>query len=202
MSYAQQYLAEMQQIIEQLDVGALDRLVELLVAVRDRQGRAFFIGVGGGAGNASHAVCDFRKLAGIEAYAPLDNVSELTAQINDEGWETSVANLLRDSRLTSKDLVFVFSVGGGNLERNISVNLVRAVQYAREVGAAIAGVVGRDGGYTAQVADACVIIPTINTATVTPHTEAFQAALWHLLLSHPALQVPPMHWEPEHDQRH
>ncbi|MBI2887072.1 MAG: SIS domain-containing protein [Chloroflexi bacterium] len=195
MPYVQQYLDEMRQIIEQLDAGAVDRLVDLLVAVRARGGRAFFIGVGGGAGNASHAVCDFRKLAGIESYSPLDNVSELTAQINDNGWDLSLAAWLRESRLRREDLVFVFSVGGGNLAHNISVNLVRALEYAKEVGAAVAGVVGRDGGYTAQVADACIVVPTVNPQTVTPHTEAFQAVLWHLLVSHPSLQVAPMKWE-------
>ncbi len=197
MSYVQQYLDEMRDIIERLDVTAIERLVDLLVTVRGRQGRAFFIGVGGGAGNASHAVCDFRKLAGIESYSPLDNVSELTAQINDSGWESSLANMLGESRLNRNDLVFVFSVGGGNVEHNISVNLVQALQYAQSVGAAIAGVVGRDGGYTAQVADVCIVVPPVNPATVTPHTEAFQAVIWHLLVTHPALQAAPMKWESE-----
>lgn len=195
MPYVQQYLTEMRQIIDGLDASTIDRMVDLLVMVRERQGRAFFIGVGGGAGNASHAVCDFRKLAGIEAYSPLDNVSELTAQINDNGWEWSLVQLLQENRLNNKDLVFVFSVGGGNEASNISINIVRALEHARTVGAAITGVVGRDGGYTAQVADVCLVIPTVNPQTVTPHTEAFQAAIWHLLVSHPALQIAPMKWE-------
>jgi D-sedoheptulose 7-phosphate isomerase len=167
----------------------------LLRDVRQGGGRLFFLGVGGGAGNASHAVNDFRKIAGIEAYTPTDNVSELTARVNDDGWETAYVKWLQISRLRSRDMVFVFSVGGGNVERNISVNLVRALQYAQEVGAKICGVVGRDGGFTAQVADACVVIPVVNHATITPHTEAFQAVVWHLLVSHPDLQVSEMKWE-------
>jgi len=170
-------------------------MVDLLVALRERGGRLFFLGVGGGAGHASHAVNDFRKIAGIEAYTPTDNISELTARVNDDGWETVFVNWLKGSRLNGNDMVFVFSVGGGDLERNISANLVRALQYAKEVGATICGVVGRDGGYTAQVADACVIVPTVNQQTVTPHTEAFQAVIWHLLVSHPALRVAEMKWE-------
>jgi D-sedoheptulose 7-phosphate isomerase len=158
-------------------------------------GGFFFLGVGGGAGHASHAVNDFRKIAGIEAYTPTDNVSELTARINDEGWESVFANWLKGSRLSENDMVFVFSVGGGDLERNISPNLVRALQYAKNVGATICGIVGRDGGYTAQVADACVIIPTVNPDRVTPHTESFQALIWHLLVSHPRLQMSAMKWE-------
>jgi D-sedoheptulose 7-phosphate isomerase len=195
VAFIQQYLAEMQQIAAALDVEAIDRLVELLVAVRQRDGRVFCLGIGGSAGNASHAVCDFRKLGGLEAYSALDNLSELTAQINDNGWEDCLANWLRESRLTARDLVFVLSVGGGSLEHNISPNLVRAIQYARGVGAAVAGIVGRDGGYTAQAADVCVVIPTVNSATVTPHTESFQAAVWHLLVSDPRLQTGPARWE-------
>ena len=195
MSYTTQYLAEVTQIISQLDTAAIDRMLTLLVALRERQGRLFFLGVGGGAGHASHAVNDFRKISGIEAYTPTDNVSELTARINDDGWESAFVNWLKGSRLNRNDLVFVFSVGGGDLERNISPNLVRALEYAKEVGATICGVVGRNGGYTAQVADACVVVPTVNPETVTPHTEAFQAVIWHLLVSHPALRVAEMKWE-------
>lgn len=194
-SYIQDYVAEVSQITAQLDVGAIARIVELLSELRTRHGRLFILGVGGGAGNASHAVNDFRKIAGIEAYAPTDNVSELTARINDDGWDTTFSNWLRISRLGGDDMILVFSVGGGDLARNISPNLVRALEYARQVGATVCGIVGRDGGYTAQVSDACVIVPTVNPETVTPHTEAFQAVVWHLLVSHPALQKAPMKWE-------
>jgi len=195
MSYTSQYIQEVTDILNRLDTTAIDRMVELLVALRERNGRLFFLGVGGSAANASHAVNDFRKLAGIEAYTPTDNVSELTARINDESWESVFVNWLRGSRLSASDMVFVLSVGGGNLERNISPNLVRALEYAREVGATICGIVGRDGGFTAQVADACAIVPTVNPKTVTPHTESFQAVIWHLLVSHPSLQVAEMKWE-------
>lgn len=195
MLYTEDYLAEAAQIIGRLDVGAIEKVLALLVALRERQGRLFVLGVGGGAGHASHAVSDFRKIAGIEAYTPTDNLSELTARINDEGWESVFANWLKGSRLSNNDMIFIFSVGGGDLERNISPNLVRALEYAREVGATICGVVGRDGGYAARVADACVIIPMANPETVTPHTESFQALVWHLLVSHPALQASPMKWE-------
>ena len=195
MSHVTRYLREAIQILEQLDPAPIEAIAALLARTRDRGGRLFVLGVGGGAGHASHAVSDFRKIAGIEAYAPSDNVTELTARINDDGWETVYANWLAGSRLRPEDLILVFSVGGGDLERNISPNLVRALDYARTVGAAIAGVVGRDGGYTARVADACVIIPTVNPATVTPHTEAFQALVWHLLVCHPALQAAEMKWE-------
>src|SRR5712692_891414 len=194
-SYTQRYLAEASQIISQIDTNAVDRMVKMLLALRRSEGRLFFLGVGGGAGHASHAVNDFRKIAGIEAYTPTDNVSELTARVNDDGWETVFVNWLRTSRLNKKDMVFVFSVGGGDLAHSISPNLVRALEYAREVGATICGVVGRNGGYTAQVADACVVIPTANPETITPHTEAFQAVVWHLLVSHPDLRVAPMKWE-------
>lgn len=194
-SYAQSYLSDAAKIIELIDAKAVEGLADLLVNLRSRQGRLFFLGVGGGAGHASHAVNDFRKIAGIEAYTPTDNVSELTARVNDDGWESVFVNWLRVSRLNSADLVFVFSVGGGDLNRNISPNLVRALEYAKEVGAKICGVVGRDGGYTAKVADACVIIPTINPRSITPQTESFQALIWHLLVSHPALRVAPMKWE-------
>lgn len=195
MSHVAQYLAETQEIARLLDPAAIERVVDLLVTVRARQGRIFFVGLGGGAGNASHAVCDFRKLAGFEAYSALDNVAELTALINDEGWEHALSNWLRESRLGPRDLVFVFSVGGGDLARNISTNLVRAVQFAREVGAAVSGIVGRDGGFTAAEADACIVVPTVNQATVTAHTEAFQAVIWHLLVSDPRLQQVAMKWE-------
>ena len=195
MSYTKEYIAEASQILSKLDVEAIERIVDLLIALRSRGGRLFFLGVGGGAGHASHAVNDFRKIAGIEAYTPTDNVSELTARINDDGWESVFANWLKGSRLSENDMVFAFSVGGGDLERNISPNLVQALQYAKNVGATICGVVGRDGGYTAQVADACVIIPTVNPDRVTPHTESFQALIWHLLVSHPRLQMSAMKWE-------
>ena len=195
MSYTTDYLAEASQILNRLNVAAIDKMVGLLLALRERGGRLFFLGVGGGAANASHAVNDFRKIAGIEAYTPTDNVSELTARVNDDGWESVFVNWLKGSHLNGHDMVFVFSVGGGDLERNISPNLVRALQYAQEVGASICGVVGRDGGYTAQVADACVVIPTVNPKTITPHTESFQALIWHLLVSHPRLQASAMKWE-------
>jgi D-sedoheptulose 7-phosphate isomerase len=195
MSYTSEYLAEARQVLERIDAAAIDRLVTLLVALRKRGGRLFVLGVGGGAGNASHAVNDFRRICGIEAYTPTDNVSELTARINDDGWETSFANWLRVSRLGSSDLVLVFSVGGGDLERNVSANLVRALEHAKQVGAAVCGVVGRDGGHTARVADACVIVPTVNPETQTPHAEAFQSLVWHLLVSHPALRTAAMKWE-------
>lgn len=195
MSYVREYLDEAKRIIAQLDAGSIERTVSLLVDLRARGGRLFILGSGGGAGHASHAVCDFRKIAGIEAYAPTDNVSELTARVNDDGWETSYVNWLRVSRLTSRDMLFIFSVGGGSLEHNVSPNLVRSLEYARQVGASICGVVGRDGGYTAQVADACVVVPTVNPGTVTPHVEAFQAVVWHLLVSHPDIQAVAMKWE-------
>lgn len=195
MSYIAQYLEEAIDILKKIDQGAIERIVVLLVALHERGGRLFLLGVGGGAGHASHAVCDFRKIAGIEAYTPADNVSELSARTNDDGWETVFVNWLKGSRLNSNDMILVFSVGGGDLEHNISPNLVRALQYAQEVGATICGVVGRNGGYTAQVADACVVVPTVNPETVTPHTESFQALIWHLLVSHPDLQVSPMKWE-------
>ena len=195
MDYVAQYIEEAQKILRQIDLQAVERTVDLLVELRERAGRLFIVGVGGGAGHASHAVNDFRKICGIESYAPTDNVSELTARINDDGWETSFANWLRGSRLSPADMVFVFSVGGGDVERNISANIVRALQEAKRVGAAVCGVVGRDGGYTAQVADACILIPVVNTATITPHTEAFQAVVWHLLVSHPRLKYSEMKWE-------
>jgi D-sedoheptulose 7-phosphate isomerase len=195
MTYAAQHLNEAARVLAELDVDAIERVAVTLAGVRERDGRLFFLGVGGSAGNCGHAVNDFRKLAGFEAYAPTDNVSELTARTNDEGWETVFVAWLRGSRLRAEDGVFVFSVGGGSLEKNISPNLVRALEYARHVGAAIVGVVGRDGGFTAQVADACVIVPTVNLETVTPHAEAFQAVIWHLLVSHPLLKAASTKWE-------
>jgi D-sedoheptulose 7-phosphate isomerase len=195
MTYSAQYVREAIAILQQLDVDSVERTVDLLLRVRERKGRLFLLGVGGGAGHASHAVCDFRKICGMEAYAPSDNVSELTARINDDGWDTAYANWLRGSRLGPSDGVFVFSVGGGDAERNVSANLVRALQYSKQVGASICGVVGRDGGFTAQVADACVLIQVSNPQTVTPHTESFQALVWHLLASHPRLKTSEMKWE-------
>ena len=195
MTYAKQYIEEALLILKQLDQPAIERTADLLLELRERSGRLFFLGVGGGAGHASHAVCDFRKIAQIEAYAPSDNASELTARVNDEGWDTCYANWLRGSRLNDADMVFVFSVGGGDAKQNISANLVRALEYARKVGATICGVVGRDGGYTAQVADACVLVPVVNSSRITPHTESFQAMIWHLLVSHPKLRIAEMKWE-------
>ncbi|MEK7702483.1 MAG: SIS domain-containing protein [Nitrospirota bacterium] len=194
-SYVAQYFNEVKSIAEKIDQGMVTNMVTRLVALRKSGGRLFFLGVGGSAGNAGHAVNDFRKIVGIESYAPTDNVSELTARINDDGWDTSYANYLKGSHINSADGIFVLSVGGGNLEKKVSTNLVEAIKVAREVSATVFGIVGRDGGYTAQVADACVIIPTVNASTVTPHTEAFQAVVWHLLVSHPALLANEMKWE-------
>jgi D-sedoheptulose 7-phosphate isomerase len=195
MGFVEQYLEEAGRVLEAIRPGDVESLAQLLADLRNRGGRLFVLGSGGGAGHASHAVCDFRKLAAIEAYAPTDNVSELTARVNDEGWETSYREWLKVSRLSPKDMLLVFSVGGGDLERNISANLVRAVEYARQIGSSIGAVLGRDGGFTGRVADAPVIVPTVNAAHVTPHTEAFQAVIWHLLVSHPALQAAPTKWE-------
>jgi D-sedoheptulose 7-phosphate isomerase len=195
MSYAQQHLNEAVDILNKIDVGAIEKMADLLADIKQADGRIFFLGVGGSAGNCSHAVNDFRKIVGIESYAPTDNVSELTARTNDEGWATIFVEWLKISKLNSKDAVFVFSVGGGNLEKNISPNLVTAAQHAKSVGAKVLGVVGRDGGFTAQVADACVIVPTVNPDTITPHSEAFQAVVWHLLVSHPKLKVNQTKWE-------
>ncbi len=195
MSYAQQHLKEAQEIIDQIDIEAIEKVADLLATVKKDQGRIFFLGVGGSAGNCSHAVNDFRKIVEIESYAPTDNVSELTARTNDEGWPTIFEPWLKLSKLNPKDAVFIFSVGGGNLEKNISPNLVNALKYAKQVGAKITGVVGRDGGYTAQVSDACVVIPTVNPENITPHSEAFQAVIWHLLVSHPKLKENQTKWE-------
>src|SRR4051794_11970285 len=189
MSYSEQHLRETAEVVSKLDPALCEKAVSLLAEVRQRGGRLFILGVGGSAANASHAVNDFRKIAGIETYAPTDNVSELTARTNDEGWETVFVEWLRGSRLNAADGILVFSVGGGDLERNVSPNLVRAVQHAKKVGATVCGIVGRDGGYTAKVADACVIVPTVNAAHVTPHAEAFQAVVWHLFVTHPALKA-------------
>src|ERR1039458_1470111 len=193
--FSKRYLHEVGKITAQLDAAAIDGVVAALAETRSRGGRPFQLGVGGGAANASHPIQDFRKIAGLESYAPTDNVSELTARTNDEGWPGVFESWLRTSRLRSEDCILVFSVGGGNLEKNVSPNLVLALQYARSVGAKIAAIVGRDGGYAAQVADACVIIPTVNPVHVTPHAEAFQAVVWHLVVSHPALKQAETKWE-------
>jgi len=193
--YIETYFKDCVEIINRIDRGQITNVSAILKKIQLRQGRLFILGVGGSAGNASHAVNDFRKIAGIESYAPTDNVSELTARVNDDGWETVFVNWLKGSRLNSKDGILVFSVGGGNAEKNVSVNLVRALQYARDVGASIMGIVGRDGGYTAKVADACVIIPPVNNETITPQTEAFQAVVWHLLVSSPDMKKYEMKWE-------
>lgn len=195
VSYTTKYLLEAAEVLRQLDVDVIERTVDLLAGVRQRGGRLFFLGVGGGAGHASHAVCDFRKIGGFEAYTPTDNVSELTARTNDDGWNTAYRNWLRSSRLCERDLVFVFSVGGGDAERNISANLVEALKYAQQVGASISGVVGRDGGFTARVANTCMLVRVPNSETMTPHTESFQALLWHLIVSHPRIRVGEMKWE-------
>ncbi len=195
MSYAQQHLREAAEIIGRIDVGAIENMATLLAEVKQQNGRIFFLGVGGSAGNCSHAVNDFRKIVGIESYAPTDNVSELTARTNDEGWATIFVEWLKISKLKKEDCVFVFSVGGGNSEKNISPNLVEALKYAKAVGAKVTGVVGRDGGFTAQTADVCCIVPTVNSDTITPHAEAFQAVIWHLLVSHPKLKANQTKWE-------
>jgi D-sedoheptulose 7-phosphate isomerase len=195
MGYAEQHMRESIQIIEKMDLEPIEKIADLLVLVKAEGGRIFFLGVGGSAGNCSHAVNDFRKIVGIECYAPTDNVSELTARANDEGWASIFVEWLKISKLLAKDAIFIFSVGGGSLEKNISPNLVTALQYAKTVGAKVMGVVGRDGGYTAQVADACVIVPTVNSENVTPHSEAFQAVIWHLLVSHPKLKANQTKWE-------
>ena len=195
MSYAQQHLNESIEIIRNISAEKIDRMAVLMADIRKRGGRIFFLGVGGSAAAASHAVNDFRKIAGIECYAPTDNVSELTARTNDDGWASVFVAWLKTSRLGPADAVFVLSVGGGNMEKNISPNLVQALQYAKEVKSSILGVVGRDGGFTAQVADACVIIPTVNPQNVTPHTEAFHMVITHLLVSHPVLKAVETKWE-------
>ena len=195
MTFSERHLHEARQIIDAIDVAKIERMVSILVQLRDAGGRLFFLGVGGSAGNCGHAVNDFRKIVGIESYAPTDNVSELTARTNDEGWETVFVEWLKTSRLKAIDALFIFSVGGGSLEKNVSPNLVRALQYAKEIGARVLGVVGRDGGYTAKVGDAVLIVPTVNPEAVTPHSEAFQAVIWHLLVTHPLLKVQQTKWE-------
>ena len=195
MNYTQQHLEETVSIVQRLDVAAIEKLVDVVAQIQAAAGRIFFLGVGGSAGNCSHAVNDFRKLLGIECYAPTDNVSELTARINDEGWESAYAGWLEVSRLNARDAVFILSVGGGSLERNLSVNLVAAVNHARRTGAKIVGILGRDGGHTARLADASVIIPTVNPQSITPHCEALQAVIWHLLVSHPRLKPREAKWE-------
>jgi D-sedoheptulose 7-phosphate isomerase len=195
MTYSEQHLRETVEIASQLDPALCEKAVELLAAVRERGGRLFILGVGGSAANASHAVNDFRKIAGLECYAPTDNVSELTARTNDEGWSTVFAEWLKGSRLTDRDALLILSVGGGNLDKNVSPNLVAALQLAKERGASVLGIVGRDGGYTATVADVVIVIPTVNPNNITPHSEAFQAVVWHLLVSHPKLKVAQTKWE-------
>jgi len=195
MSFVQQYIEETQKVVAGLNAAAIEKAVDELARIRERGGRLFILGVGGSAANASHAVNDFRKICGFEAYTPTDNVSELTARTNDEGWSTVLSEWLKGSRLNGKDGLLIFSVGGGNLEKNVSPNLVSAVQLARQLGAAVVGIVGRDGGYTAKEASACVIIPTVNPDHVTPHSEAFQAVVWHLFVSHPKLKVNRTKWE-------
>jgi D-sedoheptulose 7-phosphate isomerase len=198
MTFSERHLQEVREIIDLIDVAPIERMVSMLAELRDAGGRVFFLGVGGSAGNSSHAVNDFRKIVGIEAYAPTDNVSELTARTNDEGWETVFVEWLKTSRLKPIDALFIFSVGGGDLEKNVSPNLVRALQYAKKVGAKVLGVVGRDGGYTAKVGDAVSVVPTVNPEAVTPHSEAFQAVIWHLLVSHPRLKICQTKWEATH----
>ena len=195
MSFAKEFLAEVQQVTAQLDAAAIEKCADVLAGIREHGGRLFILGVGGSAGNAGHAVNDFRKICGFEAYAPTDNVSELTARTNDEGWPTIFSEWLKGSRINSRDGLLIFSVGGGNLEKNVSPNLVSAIQLAKRAGASVVGIVGRDGGYTAQEATAVVIVPTVNPAHVTPHSEAFQAVVWHLLVSHPKLKVTATKWE-------
>ena len=195
MTFSEQFLSEVQDIAKQIDARALEQMASVLAKIREDGGRLFILGVGGSAANASHAVNDFRKIVGLETYAPTDNVSELTARTNDEGWATVFEKWLRVSKLNSRDGLLILSVGGGNLEKQVSPNLVSAMQYARSVGAKIMGIVGRDGGYTARVADAYVLVPLVNPAHVTPHSEAFQGVLWHLLVSHPSLKVEQTRWE-------
>ena len=195
MSYSEQHLQETAEVLSKLDTAACEKAVALLAEVRARGGRLFILGVGGSAANASHAVNDFRKIAGLESYAPTDNVSELTARTNDDGWPSVFVEWLKGSRLAEKDALLVLSVGGGDADKNISGNLVAALQLAKERGSSIVGIVGLDGGYTANVADVCVIIPTVNPGNITPHAEAFQAIVWHLFVSHPALKTAETKWE-------
>lgn len=195
MTFSEKYLEQVVGVAKRVDAGSVEKLVQVLKSTREKGGRLFFIGSGGGAGHASHATCDFRKLGGFEAYCPTDNISELTARINDDGWDSSIANYLRGSKIRPDDCVFVFSVGGGSEDKRISTNLVEAIKVAKGVGAKVVGIVGRDGGYTAKIGDACIVIPTVDESLVTPHTEAFQAVVWHLLVSHPDLKVNQTKWE-------
>lgn len=195
MQFIEEYISNSKLILDQLDRSEIAGMVSIIKETRENEGRLFIIGVGGGAGHASHAVNDFRKICGVESYSPSDNVSELTARVNDDGWDTSYVNWLMGSKLKKEDSLLIFSVGGGNLEKEVSVNIVKSLQYAEEIGSSICGIVGRDGGYTAQIADACVVIPPIDSDNITPHTEGFQALVWHLLVSHPDLQQFEMKWE-------
>lgn len=195
MSFSSQFLQESLEIISKINTHDIEKMADVLHETREKGGRLFFVGSGGGAGHASHAVCDFRKLGNFEAYAPYDNVSELTARVNDEGWDVTIINWLKVSRFNSNDCIFVFSVGGGNLEKNISANLVKVVQEAKRIGAKVVGVVGKDGGYTKEVGDAVIVVPTVSSERITPHTEGFQAVIWHLLISHPKVQINPTKWE-------
>lgn len=195
MSFSKQFLSECIEAAQNLDTDIIEKMAEVMSSTREKGGRIFFCGSGGGAGHASHAVCDFRKLANIECYTPYDNVSELTARVNDDGWDSTIINWLKVSRFNAKDCIFVFSVGGGNYEKNISANLAQAVKFAKDNGASVVGVVGKDGGYTKQMGDAVCVVPTINAAHVTPIVEGFQAIVWHLLVSHPKLQVNQTKWE-------
>ncbi len=195
MSFSSKYLKECIEICNLINPKKIENIADLINSVRTVKGRIFFLGVGGGAGHAGHAVNDFRKICGIESYAPTDNVSELTARVNDDGWDTCYVNWLKGSHLNENDMLFIFSVGGGNLEKNISVNILESLKLAKKIGSKICGVVGRDGGYTAEVADECIIVPTVNVSNITPHTEAFQAVVWHLLVAHPILLANEMKWE-------
>lgn len=194
MSYSKEHLDESIEITRAIDPEIVEKIVDLLCDVKSTGGRLFVLGVGGSAANASHAVNDFRKLAGIETYAPTDNVAELTARTNDEGWQTVFSGWLKVSNLNSKDCLFILSVGGGNKDRNVSPNLIEAIDLAKEVGARVTGIVGRDGGYTAQNADVCLVVPTVNPSTITPHSESFQTVVWHLMVSHPKLKANPTKW--------
>jgi len=195
MTYTEEYIEEVKFIAAKIDCETIEKIVDIIVDIRENNGRLFFLGVGGGAGNASHAVNDFRKISGIESYSPCDNVSELTARVNDDGWGSVFVEWLKGSKLNENDGVFVFSVGGGNEEKNISINLVKALEHSKLIGAKIIGVVGRDGGYTAKVANGCIIVPSVNPNTITPHSESFQAVIWHLIVSHPRLRIQEMKWE-------
>lgn len=195
MDFIKKYISTSKDILDALDKDEISKMISILKETREKEGRLFILGVGGGAGHASHAVNDFRKICGIESYTPADNVSELTARVNDDGWDTSYVNWLIGSNIKSKDTLLVFSVGGGNLEKNVSVNIVKSLQYAQEIGSKICGIVGRDGGYTAKISNACVVVPPLDEENITPHTESFQALIWHLLVAHPELQKYEMKWE-------